>query len=249
MTSDNDSMDWSKYPPDRVEGLKYFYKGPSSDEDGPCTEDELKMLCTKWDCRVDMKVDNFLYWLMKKTKERDFRGDHELFVRRMPRIECELRKKGLQKYEKYQEAYGEKNRKYMAHCADWRHNELRRLRFLKKLSTLCSTWSWDDSDDEEESASDSEIEPNNVLNKDGGEDSYNDYNSSAETVIDRFNSFIETESVVGGTEVDIENIGHEEEIGPGSDNDDIEDVNSQLFTPGQTSTQKEKDTASTNIPS
>ncbi|KAG4070805.1 hypothetical protein HA402_011031 [Bradysia odoriphaga] len=241
MTSDNESIDWSKYPPDRVEGLKYFYKGPSSDEDGPCTEDELKMLCTKWDCKVNMKVDNFLYWLMKKTKERDFKGDHELFVRRMPRIERALRKKGLQKYEKYQQAYGEKNRMYMAHCAEWRHNELRRLRFLDKLSDLCSTWSWDDSDDEEENDSDSEIEPNSVLNTDS-------YNSSAETVIERFNSYTETESGIAG-EVDIENVGHEEEVGPGPEDEEIEDVTSQTFTPGTTSTQKEKNEAPTDIPS
>lgn len=191
-------------------------------------------MCIKWDCNVNMKVDNFLFWLMKKTKEKTFKCNEERFQRYMPKMFTAIERTGLDKYQKYQEMYGDKNRKFLERCADWRKKELRRIRFLDKLEDLCSTWTWSDS--EEDGAEDSDSEDDKSYKKNDEHFSISDNltfssNSSVNTVIDtatRYNEYPETESL------DINassNVAAEEIV------DNLEEVNTQSFLPQTTSTQ------------
>ncbi|KAG4073187.1 hypothetical protein HA402_002576 [Bradysia odoriphaga] len=163
--------DWSRYPPNRIEGIKLFWKGPTRDEDGPCTIDELKEQCQNWNCSVNMKVDNFVFWAVKSAKEKLFNGNDEELCANMPKIARTLRKSGMSMYQKYQQKFGAKNREYLAKCKKWRRFEIRKSRWLQKLDTLRMDWSDDDSDTDDDSESDGE--------------------SSAE---ERFADYIETES-------------------------------------------------------
>lgn len=194
---------------------------------------------------MNMKVDNFLFWLIKKTKERDFKGDHQEFVRNMPRIARALRRKGMQIYEQYQEDYGEKNRKYLAYCADWRKNELRRLRWLEKVRAFSANWLSDD-DSEEESASETDYSSGA---SEGGDRNGMDSQESFTTVIPSQKSPKSDESQVGGGFISyldtesmpqIYDIGNEEEVGMEPIDQQSDDVNSQIFLPQTTSTQNDK---------
>lgn len=191
------------------------------------------MLCRVWDCKVDMKIDNFLFWAMKKLREKTFKGNEELFQRNMPKIFAAIEEKGFDKYKIYQKNYAEKNRKYLEHCAEWRKLELRRLRFLDKLHDICKSWTW--SDGEEDTDSDDET-------TDGKRDEENisdfsiESNYSMNTVINtsRYANYLETESLDIDHSVvdDVKEENTEEPTFP------IGDVNSQVFQPQTTSTQQ-----------
>ncbi len=222
------------------------------------------MLCTKLDCKVEMYVDNFLYWLMKKTKERDFKGNDEKFKKKIPLMFDNLRTRGLDKYNQYQKDYAEANRKYMERNGEWRNYELRRLRYLEKLKGLCAnlTCSSDEEDEDEDDSADSEVELNESNNGQKGESNDENFNfgsnSSINTVISlspnpfsqtlsqRYNSYLETESVDIQSQplsqqmnLIVSNVGNEVVV----DNfqnvvDALDIVSSQSFLPESTSTQK-----------
>ncbi|KAJ6642476.1 Ragulator complex protein LAMTOR4 like [Pseudolycoriella hygida] len=228
-----DAIDWTKYPPERVEGLKLLHKGPSSDEDGPPTEEELKMLCVRWECKVDMKVDNFVFWLMKKTLENRFKNDKEKFQRYIPKMFASIERTALARYSSYQQTYANKNKKYLEYCAGWRKTELRRIRFMDKLKAICSTWTY--SSDSESEDSDNSINLSDEIGSLLFDDSRS---SSVNTVIntqDRYNDYLETESMeIMNSHDDIcGNAAQEEVVCDVCD----EDLKSQTFLPQCTSTQ------------
>lgn len=245
----------------------HFSSNLQSDEDGPCTEEELKMLCTKWECRVDMTVDNFLFWGLQKLKRKTFKGNEKHFQRKWPEIVDYVGVRGLVKYHGYQEMYGDEDREFMRKQAEWRKLELRRLRYLEKLRALCANWSWSDSeDDEDEDSDDSDVESNQrnemVVRKDNVQIARsNNRNltveiaeilssndeiqsiSSVETVIERFNDNTETESMIVKTEqteeMDVNNVANEVVV-DGENVDDECIVTTQTFMPRSTSTQTDQ---------
>lgn len=204
-----------------------------SDEDGPCTDEELKMLCVKWTCKVDMGIDNFVFWKMRKTFREKFHSNEERFQRYIPKIFDAIEKRALESYKNYQEENGEKNKNYLRKCKEWREYELRRLRFLDKLEDICSTWTW--SDDESDDDDSSENSENSKILSDINDPISNftlDSCSSFATVIntqndERFARYPETESLDFHASI-YDNIGGEEIA---------EEVSTQTFLPETTSTQ------------
>lgn len=175
-----------------------------------------------------------------------------------------LRTRGLDKYNQYQKDYAEANRKYMERNGEWRNYELRRLRYLEKLKGLCAnlTCSSDEEDEDEDDSADSEVELNESNNGQKGESNDENFNfgsnSSINTVISlspnpfsqtlsqRYNSYLETESVDIQSQplsqqmnLIVSNVGNEVVV----DNfqnvvDALDIVSSQSFLPESTSTQK-----------
>lgn len=180
-----------------------------------------------------MRVDNVVFWMMKKAKEKNCHNNEEEFQRLMPNIFAAIEKHGLDRYKIYQEEYGEKNAHYLRRCAEWRTNELRRLRYLDKLSAICSKWTWDDdSDDDSENESTAGSKFENSSNF-----SFGNSNCSVDTVIDtqtRYNDYLETESLDLQASININNIANEEVV---SSVDTLGEVNTQSFVPATTSTQ------------
>lgn len=187
------------------------------------------MLCQRWECKVDMKIDNFLFWQMRKVFRQKFQSNEERFQRYMPKIFNQIEKQAMESYSNYQKNYGEKNKEYLRKCKQWRLNELRRIRFLDKLESLCSTWTWsdDESDDDDSSEeSESEIVHANIENENLSNFTWD--TSSGVTVIEtgneeRFAEYPETESLDHASIYD--NVESEEII------------STQTFLPQTTSTQ------------
>lgn len=198
-----------------------------SEEDGEPTEDELKSLCLKWECRVDMTIDNFVYWTLRKTKITKFDGDEERYKKSMPKLFRAIQREGMGKYERYQNANAEKDKRRLERNAKWRKNELRLIRYLDKLSAICSTWTHDDSSDDSDDESTYIQNDDNVSIKSIASST----NSSTETVINRYNSDIETESqnVCGSV---LDNTAIKETVV-----ETLDEVNTQSFVPKTTSTQ------------
>ena len=94
-----------------------------------------------------MTIDNFVFWTLEKTKKSKFNGDEERFKQAMPKLFRIIRRVAMGKYERYQNANAEMHKQYLQQCAEWRKNELRRIRYLDKLREICSTWTNDDSSD------------------------------------------------------------------------------------------------------
>lgn len=170
-----------------------------------------------------MKIDNFLFWLMRKWFLVKFKSDQERFQRYIPKMFDAIQRHGLESYNKYQEDFGEKNKEYLGKCLQWRKNELRRIRYLDKLEALCSTWTWSDDESDSDNSNDTSIHTWGSI-------------SSFKTVIEtesrtRFAEYPETESL------DL----HTSTYDNGASDDFVEgveaEVSTQTFTPSATSTQ------------